>query len=118
MARWGVQGPVLYRVPGLSGARCSHRSWSSGSRKATVAPGAVCVVTAWCDNSVVLMCTPAGGDQRFATTVSSEPPSAASAAKNAYFDTLMELAPTDPEVNQQGHKSAALTRACMSSWIV
>lgn len=41
----------------------------------------------------------AGGDLRFSSATSTEPPSAASGFMNAYFDSLMVLAATDPEVS-------------------
>jgi hypothetical protein len=47
--------------------------------------------------STWLVCL-AGGDARFSSTTSTEPPSAASGLLNSYMDTLMVLAPHDPEV--------------------
>lgn len=53
---------------------------------------------------------PAGGDLRFGSTTSSEPASAASSVMNTYFDTLMVLAASDPEVRDTA--PARTVRVC------
>jgi hypothetical protein len=47
------------------------------------------------------MSFPVGGDLRFSSTISTEPPKPGAGFMNGYFDILMVLAGKDPEVGGQ-----------------